>query len=149
MRCPKCGHLESRVIDSRFSETADSIRRRRECIQCKERFTTYEHHEETPLQVIKKDGRREPFDRAKIFNGLITATAKRNIPFEQLDTLISEVELDLRNHFRHEIHSKDLGDMVLIKLKDLDKVAYVRFASVYKDFKDLDEFNYELRNLSK
>lgn len=148
MRCPKCGHPDSRVIDSRASESADSIRRRRECSVCGERFTTYERREDSPLQIIKKDGSREPFDRVKILNGLLSATVKRNISYATLDELVSEVQSEIRNTFKNEIHSKDLGDMVLIRLKRLDKVAYVRFASVYKDFKDLDEFNYELRNLS-
>lgn len=149
MRCPNCGHLESKVIDSRSSESADSIRRRRECTKCGERFTTYERREENPVLIVKKDGRREPFDRAKIFNGLVTATIKRNIPYEQLNDFVDQVESDLRNNFRNEISSQELGDLVLIKLKRLDKVAYIRFASVYKDFKDLEEFNKELQTLNK
>lgn len=147
MRCPKCGHTESKVIDSRSSEAQDTIRRRRECLNCGERFTTYERREETPLQVVKKDGTREPFDRSKLLRGLITATVKRDIPIEVLENLISDIETELRNNFKNEVTSQDLGDMVLVRLRDLDKVAYVRFASVYKDFKDLDEFNSELRNL--
>lgn len=147
MRCPKCGHTESKVIDSRSSESQDTIRRRRECLECGERFTTYERREETPLLVIKKGGLREPFDRAKLLRGLITASVRRNIPLETLDNLISDIETELRNNFKSDVASSDLGDMVLVRLRDLDKVAYVRFASVYKDFKDLDEFNSELRNL--
>lgn len=147
MRCPKCGHTESKVIDSRSSESQDTIRRRRECLECGERFTTYERREETPLLVIKKGGLREPFDRSKLLRGLITASVRRNIPLETLDNLISDIETDLRNNFKSDVASSDLGDMVLVRLRDLDKVAYVRFASVYKDFKDLDEFNSELRNL--
>lgn len=147
MRCPKCGHSESKVIDSRSSESQDTIRRRRECLECGERFTTYERREETPLLVVKKGGLREPFDRAKLLRGLITASVRRNIPLETLDNLISDIETELRNNFKSDVASSDLGDMVLVRLRDLDKVAYVRFASVYKDFKDLDEFNSELRNL--
>lgn len=147
MRCPKCGHSESKVIDSRSSESQDTIRRRRECLECGERFTTYERREETPLLVVKKGGLREPFDRAKLLRGLITASVRRNIPLETLDDLISDIETELRNNFKSDVASSDLGDMVLVRLRDLDKVAYVRFASVYKDFKDLDEFNSELRNL--
>ena len=147
MRGPKCGHQESKVIDSRSTEFNDAIRRRRECLNCQERFTTYERREETPIHVIKKDNYREPFDRSKLLRGLVAATAKRNIPIETLESLISDIESELRNNFKTEISSKDLGDQVLIRLRDLDKVAYVRFASVYKDFKDLDEFNSELRNL--
>lgn len=149
MRCPHCGHLESKVIDSRSSESADTIRRRRECLHCQERFTTYERRENTPLLVLKKDGTREPFDRSKLMHGLITATVKREIPVERLDDLISDIESELRNNFKNEIGSNALGDMVLARLLHLDKVAYVRFASVYKDFKDLDSFYTELRDLSK
>lgn len=149
MRCPKCNHEESRVIDSRPAESFNAIRRRRECLNCKERFTTYERKEETPLQVVKKDGTREPFDRAKLMRGLITATVKRNIPIEKLDELISSIETDLRNKFINEVSSHELGDMVLVRLRDLDKVAYVRFASVYKNFEDLESFNSELRNLNE
>lgn len=147
MRCPNCGHLESKVIDSRSSELGDAIRRRRECLECNERFTTYERREETPLQVVKRSGTREPFDRAKLLRGLVAATSKRNTTMEQLENLVSDIESDLRNNFKNEVGSQDLGDMVLVRLRDLDKVAYVRFASVYKDFQDLDEFNSELRNL--
>lgn len=147
MRCPHCGNEESKVIDSRTFEDGDSIRRRRECLACGERFTTYERREETPLLVVKKDGSTEPFDRNKVLRGLLTATVKRNVPVAELDSLIDDVEAELRNTFRSQVESQALGDMVLKRLLALDKVAYVRFASVYKDFKDLDEFTYELRNL--
>lgn len=148
MHCPKCGYVDTKVIDSRPSDAGDTVRRRRECVRCAERFTTYERCELIPLQVIKSDGTRQPFDRNKILNGLLIATIKRDISRERLDELIDDIERELRNNFTSEVSSKDLGDMVILRLLDLDKVAYVRFASVYKDFKDLDEFTSELRNLS-
>lgn len=149
MRCPKCGCEESKVVDSRPSENNDAIRRRRECIRCSTRFTTYERREELPLTVIKKDGQKETFDRSKIMRGLVAATVKRNIPISELDKLIDSVEGELRDKGMIELHSEDIGSMVLRRLIDLDKVAYVRFASVYRDFKDVDEFNEELRSLTK
>ena len=147
MKCPFCGHTETKVIDSRVSESQDAIRRRRECLECEQRFTTYERVEEMPLMVIKKDGRREPFDRSKIMRGLVVATVKRNVTPQQLEGVIDDVEAELHNSFRYEISAKQLGDLVLGRLKTLDKVAYVRFASVYKDFQDLDEFTRELKGL--
>lgn len=147
MKCPFCGHDETKVIDSRVSESQDAIRRRRECLECEQRFTTYERVEEMPLMVIKKDGRREPFDRGKLMRGLVVATVKRNVSPDQLSGLIDDVESELHNSFRYEISSKQLGDLVLERLKTLDRVAYVRFASVYKDFQDLDEFTRELKGL--
>lgn len=147
MRCPKCGFEDSRVIDSRSSDN-DSIRRRRECEQCRHRFTTYERREETPLSVIKRDGVRELFDRQKLLRGLLTATVKRNIPTSELNNFIDVLESEIRDAGKTEITSSDLGELVLKKLIDLDKVAYVRFASVYRDFKDVEEFSNELRSLS-
>jgi len=147
MRCPFCGHEETKVIDSRVSESQDAIRRRRECLECEQRFTTYERVEEMPLMVLKKDGHREPFDRGKIMRGLVAATVKRNVTPQQLEGLIDTVESELHNSFRYEIPAKQLGDLVLEQLKTLDRVAYVRFASVYKDFQDLDEFTRELKGL--
>lgn len=147
MRCPFCGHDETKVVDSRVSESQDAIRRRRECLVCEQRFTTYERVEEMPLMVIKKDGRREPFDRGKLLRGLTVATVKRDVSSQQLEELIDAVEADLHDSFRYEISAKQLGDLVLQHLKDLDRVAYVRFASVYKEFKDLDEFTRELKGL--
>jgi transcriptional repressor NrdR len=147
MKCPFCGHDETKVVDSRVSEAQDAIRRRRECLSCEQRFTTYERVEEMPLRVIKKDGRREPFDRGKLLRGLTVATVKRDVTPEQLEALIDDVEADLHDTFRYEIHAKQLGDLVLEHLKALDRVAYVRFASVYKEFKDLDEFTSELKGL--
>lgn len=148
MRCPFCGHDETKVVDSRTSDSQDAIRRRRECLQCNERFTTYERREEMPLMIVKKGGTTEPFDRAKLMRGLIVATAKRNVPVERLEALIDDVEAELHNSFSYEVESRILGDMVLKRLRDLDKVAYVRFASVYKEFKDLDEFTSELKNIT-
>ncbi|PKQ38756.1 MAG: transcriptional regulator NrdR [Actinobacteria bacterium HGW-Actinobacteria-1] len=147
MRCPYCGHAETKVVDSRVSESGDAIRRRRECLQCEQRFTTYERREEMPLMVVKRDSSREPFDRAKLLRGLIVATAKRNVTPQQLEALIDGIETELHNSFSYEVSAKHLGDMVLKRLLDLDKVAYIRFASVYKQFQDLDEFTSELKKL--
>jgi len=149
MRCPFCGFDETKVVDSRMSESQDAIRRRRECLGCSERFTTYERREETPLMVVKKDGTAEPFDRSKLMRGLMVATAKRGVSIEQLDALITDIEGELHNSFRYEVESSQVGDMVLMRLRDLDKVAYVRFASVYKEFQDLDEFTSELKALGR
>jgi transcriptional repressor NrdR len=147
MRCPFCGHEETKVVDSRVSESQDAIRRRRECLSCEQRFTTYERVEEMPLMVVKKDGHREPFDRGKLMRGLVVATVKRNVTAQQLEGLIDDVEAELHNSFRYEIQARQLGDLVLERLKSLDRVAYERFASVYKDFQDLDEFTRELKGL--
>lgn len=148
MRCPACNYHESKVVDSRSSDDGYSIRRRRECLECGARFTTYERREEAPLLIVKKNGSVEPFDRNKLLHGLFTATAKRDIPVESLNALIDNVENDARSKHRNEISSKELGNMVLVRLRDLDKVAYIRFASVYKDFKDLDEFTSELEDMN-
>ncbi|MCL2746016.1 MAG: transcriptional regulator NrdR [Coriobacteriia bacterium] len=148
MNCPKCGHVDSKVIDSRSSESQDAIRRRRECLECGTRFTTYERREEQPLVVIKRDGSREPFDFQKLRRGLMTAAAKRPISGEDIDTLINDIRDSLQSSFRFEVESATLGDMVLLRLKNLDFVAYVRFASVYKDFRTVEEFTGELAELS-
>lgn len=148
MRCPKCGCEESKVVDSRPSEGNDAIRRRRECTACGFRFTTYERCEEMPLVVIKRDGHKEPFDRQKLMRGLVTATVKRDIPMTALTDLIDDIESSLRDSGTMEVSSVDLGSMVLKRLVSVDKVAYVRFASVYRDFKDVDEFSEELRSLN-
>lgn len=149
MRCPKCGCEESKVVDSRPSESNDAIRRRRECVKCGYRFTTYERREEMPLLVVKKDGRKETFDRQKLMRGLLAATVKRSVPVEALDNLIDDIESELRDEGVNEVSSHDLGSMVLKRLVDVDKVAYIRFASVYRDFRDVDEFSEELRSLNK
>ena len=148
MRCPKCGCEESKVVDSRPSEGNDAIRRRRECASCGFRFTTYERCEELPLVVVKRDGRKETFDRQKLMRGLVTATVKRDVALPALSSLIDDIESELRDGGVTEISSVDLGSMVLKRLVSVDKVAYVRFASVYRDFKDVDEFSEELRSLN-
>lgn len=148
MRCPKCGCEDSKVIDSRPSENREAIRRRRECVRCGTRFTTYERREEIPLLVVKKNGVKETFDRQKIMRGLVRATVKRNIPMSMLDSLLDSIESELRDNGIGEITSQEIGNMVLKRLLDIDKVAYVRFASVYRDFKDVEEFSEELRSLT-
>lgn len=140
MRCPACGDLESKVVDSRPADDGASIRRRRECLACGRRFTTYERLGDNPLIVIKSDGSSEAYDRQKLMRGLLIACAKRPIAPEQIASLIDSIESELRNASRSEIGSKDLGDMALIRLAKLDDVAYVRFASVYKDFQNIEEF---------
>ncbi len=147
MRCPGCGNLESKVVDSRPSDDGGVIRRRRECLQCGRRFTTYERAEENPLIVVKSDGSSEAYDRQKLMRGLLIACAKRPISPEQISALIDGIEGDLRNSNQVEIRSNDLGDMAMARLAKLDDVAYVRFASVYKDFQNIEEFAAALEEL--
>lgn len=147
MKCPSCGHLEDRVIDSRSAREGQAIRRRRECLKCRRRFTTYEVVETTPLLVIKKDGRREPFSRDKILNGLLRACEKRPIPAEKLHAIVDAIENDLMRQGADEVQSSVIGERVMEELHRLDEVAYVRFASVYRHFKDLNQFLEELRSL--
>jgi transcriptional repressor NrdR len=147
MKCPKCGYNESKVIDSRPSEEGASIRRRRECLSCQNRFTTYETVEKLPLLVIKKDKTRQTFDKNKLLNGIIEACHKRPITLEQMESVVNEIELELQNSLTHEDPSSKIGVLVMEKLKALDEVAYVRFASVYREFKDLDTFMRELEKL--
>lgn len=147
MRCPFCGFLESKVIDSRASDEGLAIRRRRECLSCEKRFTTYERIEEVPLVVAKKDGRREPFDRQKVLNGLLKACEKRPVSFETLDHLTDQVERELRNRMEQEVGSSAIGELIMEELRNIDEVAYVRFASVYRQFKDVDKFLQELQVL--
>ncbi len=149
MRCPRCGCEESKVVDSRPSDNHVAIRRRRECTRCGTRFTTYERREESPLIVVKKDGTKETFDRQKVMRGLVRATVKRNISISMLDLLLDGIESELRDNGIDEISSQEIGNMVLKRLLEIDKVAYVRFASVYRDFKDVDEFAEELRSLQQ
>lgn len=149
MRCPSCGYLESKVIDSRPSEDGSSIRRRRECLKCNNRFTTYERLIDNPLLVIKNDGSSEAYDRTKLMRGLLIACAKRPISPEQIDSLVDSIENELRTAPKNEVASKELGDMVLVRLAKLDEVAYVRFASVYKDFQNLEGFYATLEELRK
>lgn len=147
MKCPACGNLESKVVDSRPSDDGSSIRRRRECLQCGRRFTTYERLGDNPLIIIKSDGSSEAYDRQKLMRGLLIACAKRPIAPEQLAALIDSIEAELRNASKSEIGSKELGDMALVRLAKLDDVAYVRFASVYKDFQNVEEFAAALEGL--
>jgi len=146
MKCPNCGYTESKVIDSRPTESS-SIRRRRECLACKRRFTTYEIIDAAPIFVIKKDGSREIFDRNKILSGLIKSCYKRPVTHDQLNNLVSEVESELMNSLRDEVKSTEIGTMVMNKLRDLDEVSYVRFASVYREFKDVETFMKEIERL--
>jgi len=147
MRCPYCGYNEDKVIDSRETQDATSIRRRRECLNCGRRFTTYEYVEKTPLMVIKKDGRREAFQREKILNGLLRACHKRPISVETLERVVSEIEKEIQKKFDREVESRYIGELVMEKLSQLDDVAYVRFASVYRQFKDINQFLRELREI--
>lgn len=147
MKCPVCGYTESKVIDSRPTEEGASIRRRRECLSCQNRFTTYETIENMPLLVIKKDKTRELFDKRKLLAGIITACHKRPVTMDQMEALASEVEAEIQNSLSREIPSQSIGVLVMEKLKKLDPVAYVRFASVYREFKDLDTFMRELESL--
>lgn len=147
MRCPYCSQRETKVLDTRTTEEGLSIRRRRECSACRERFTTYERLEELPLIVIKKDHRREIFDRNKILRGLIRASEKRSISKRTLEKMVEGIEQRLQNQMVQEIKSRDLGEMVMEDLKKIDEVAYVRFASVYRHFKDIQSFKEELERL--
>lgn len=145
MKCPFCG-CESKVLESRHTEEG-SIRRRRECISCGKRFNTYERIEEPPLVVVKKDGRREAFDRAKVLNGVLRACEKRPVSLADAENLVHEVERELRNSLEKEVHSVRIGEMAMDRLRELDGVAYVRFASVYREFKDVNEFREQLESL--
>ena len=147
MKCPFCGHQEDKVVDSRSSADGVSIRRRRECLACAKRFTTYEHVEEQPLMIIKKDGRREPFDRHKLLAGLVKACEKRPVSMDDLERLVDELERELSQQFEREVSSREIGERVMKKLHTLDPVAYVRFASVYREFKDVEQFMRELKDL--
>ena len=147
MRCPFCSHPESKVIDSRPAEEGSSIRRRRECLECRKRFTTYEIVESLPLVVIKKDGNRQTFDKTKLLNGMIRACEKRPVPYSVLENMVSEIEQVLQNKMEREISSSEIGELVMERLKNVDEVAYVRFASVYRQFKDLNTFMTELNRL--
>jgi transcriptional repressor NrdR len=147
MKCPFCSFNDSKVIDSRPTEDGESIRRRRECGKCGRRFTTYEQIESFPILVIKKDGKREPFDRNKLLNGLVKACQKRPVSANSIEKIVTEIEQAVRNSYEREISTQMLGEMVMEKLKNLDEVAYVRFASVYHRFKDINSFYDELEKL--
>jgi len=147
MKCPYCSSLESKVIDSRPTEDGHVIRRRRECIDCKQRFTTYEKVEEIPMIIVKKDGNRESYNRMKVLNGIIRACEKRPVSMEQMERLIDHIESKLHSSMEKEISSEFIGELVMTGLKDLDEVSYVRFASVYRQFKDINTFINELTKL--
>jgi transcriptional repressor NrdR len=147
MICPFCGHRQDKVIDSRESKEGDSIRRRRQCLACERRYTTYERTDEIPYMVVKKDGRREKFDRQKMLSGLLKACEKRPIPMARLAEIVNEVEARLNDSSERELSTTIVGEMVMERLRGLDKVAYVRFASVYRDFQDVEAFLSELKNL--
>lgn len=149
MRCPFCKKDDDRVIDSRAAEDGRAVRRRRECLGCKRRFTTYEQPEEISLYVTKKDDRREVFDREKVKRGLLTACKKRPVSLEKIDAIVQKIETELHDKYEREVRSKVIGDMIMRELRHLDHVAYVRFASVYRDFKDVGEFMKELKPMLK
>jgi transcriptional repressor NrdR len=149
MKCPFCRHPKTRVVDKRNLEELDTIRRRRECLACRRRFSTYERIEWTGVSVIKKDGRRESFDRDKLLAGLLKACEKRPIAREAVEKLVSAVEAELYNYGNREVPAQVIGELVMDRLKELDKVAYIRFASVYREFTDLKSFEKELRTLKK
>ena len=149
MKCPFCAFENDKVVDSRESKEADSIRRRRECLKCGKRFTTYERIDEIPYMDIKKDGRRERFERQKILQGLLKACEKRPVPTPKLEAIVDDIEGVVHDATERELTTTEVGEMIMSKLKKLDKVAYVRFASVYMDFKDVQEFMSELKNLLK
>ncbi len=147
MKCPFCGFVEDKVIDSRPTDEGSAIRRRRECTKCNRRFTTYEKVESLPLMVIKKDKSRQSFDRDKLMNGLLRACEKRPVSINDLEKMVENIEAQLHNSLQREVTTEDIGEMVMSKLKTMDEVAYVRFASVYRQFKDINTFMDELRKL--
>ena len=147
MKCPYCGYEDDRVIDSRPTDDGNAIRRRRECANCQRRYTTYEKVESFPLVVIKKDGSRQPFNREKLLNGLLRAFEKRPFFYNDLEKLVDQIEMELCNTLQKEVTSRQIGETVLAKLKDMDEVAYVRFASVYRQFNDINTFMTELQKL--
>ena len=149
MKCPFCGYSESKVIDSRPTDEGERIRRRRECTKCGSRFTTYEKVETVPLMVVKKDGTRQAFDRNKILGGIVKACEKRPVSVQQIEKLVDSIEAQLYNSMKKEVSTTEIGEILMTALKDLDQVAYVRFASVYREFKDIDTFIAELSKIMK
>ena len=147
MKCPFCGYTESKVIDSRPAEEGATIRRRRECLACQKRFTTYEIIERLPLVVVKRDGSRQTFDKVKLINGMVRACEKRPVPLTTLEKIADEIEQELQSGLEREVKTVDIGEMVMARLKSVDEVAYVRFASVYRSFKDINTFMDELTKL--
>ncbi|MDP9267322.1 MAG: transcriptional regulator NrdR [Acidobacteriota bacterium] len=149
MKCPFCGFVNDKVVDSRESKEGESIRRRRECLKCEKRFTTYERIDEIPYMVVKKDGRREKFDRQKVLSGILRACEKRPVSMGKMEQIVNEVETYVIDSSERERKTSEVGEVIMQRLKKLDKVAYVRFASVYMDFKDVKEFMNELKDLLK
>ncbi|MCX5710024.1 MAG: transcriptional regulator NrdR [Candidatus Omnitrophica bacterium] len=147
MKCPHCGYKEDKVVDSRATAEESAVRRRRECLKCGKRFTTYEYVEEVSLMVIKKDGRREPFDRKKILNGVIRACEKRPVSMEKMEEIVTQTERSIQKKSDREVSASRIGELVMERLKGLDDVAYVRFASVYRQFKDVGQFMVELKDI--
>ena len=147
MRCPFCGHAESKVIDSRPADEGNSIRRRRECLACQKRFTTYEIIERLPLVVVKRDGSRQTFDKVKLINGMVRACEKRPVALSAIEKIADDIEQELQSNLERETQTVNIGEMVMVRLKELDEVAYVRFASVYRSFKDINTFMDELSKL--
>ena len=147
MKCPYCGYQESKVVDSRHSDDGASIRRRRECLACQKRFTTYETVESLPIIVVKKDGSRQSFDRTKILNGMVRACEKRPVSMAEMEAAVTDIEQVMQNSLEREISSSEIGELVMERLKPLDEVAYVRFASVYRQFKDINSFMQELNKI--
>ncbi|MBF0384830.1 MAG: transcriptional repressor NrdR [Candidatus Omnitrophica bacterium] len=144
MKCPACGYNDTKVVDSRLSSDGNAIRRRRECLKCEKRFTTYEYVEHVPLMVVKRDGRRQPFDRKKIIGGLVKAFEKRPVSMDKMEEVTSEIERVIQKKYDREVDSKVIGELIMEKIASLDEVAYVRFASVYRQFKDVNQFMNEL-----
>ena len=145
MKCPYCGSKRDKVVDSRSANANQSIRRRRECLKCERRFTTYEYIEEIPLMVVKKDNRREPFDRKKLLSGIIKACEKRPIPIEKQESIVDKIERQIQRKFEKEVNANEIGELVMKNLYELDEIAYVRFASVYRQFRDVSQFMKELK----
>lgn len=147
MKCPYCSYVDSKVVDSRPTSEGEAIRRRRECNSCKKRFTTYEYIEEIPIMIVKRDGNRESYDRNKLLKGIIKSCEKRPVPMSKIEKIVDNIENNLSNSLKKEITSMEIGTMVMEELKSIDEVAYVRFASVYKQFKDVNSFMDELKNI--
>ena len=147
MKCPFCGFQESKVVDSRHSDDALSIRRRRECLNCQKRFTTYESVETLPIIVVKKDGSRQSFDRNKVLNGMVRACEKRPVPVAELERIATEIEQIIQNSLEREVSTDKIGELVMERIKPLDEVSYIRFASVYRQFKDINSFMHELNKI--
>jgi len=147
MKCPSCNYKETKVVDSRLSGEGNSVRRRRECLKCQHRFTTYEYVEQVPLMVIKRDGRRQPFDRQRIITGLLKACEKRPVSIDTIEDVTNSVERFVQKNYEREVNTRDVGEVVMERLAGIDEVAYVRFASVYRQFRDVNQFMSELKGM--